>query len=80
MKKNIYILTQVVDRIISVDVFNTKKEAVDTMHKLFSTVLDNEGLTEDDKDQFEMSNGSAWVNGYHDNEYDWTIVKKEVAV
>ena len=80
MKKNIYILTQVVDRIISVDVFNTKKEAVDTMHKLFTEVLESENLTEEDKDQYEMSSGCAWINSYHDTDYDWAIVKKEVAI
>lgn len=80
MKKNIYILTQVVDRITSVDVFKSKKEAVDTMHELFAAVLDNEGLTEEDKDHYEMSSGCAWINGYHGNEYDWAIVKKEVAI
>ena len=80
-KKTIYILTQVIDRIIAVDVFDTKDEALETMHKLFSDVLEKQGLTHEDEDRYEISSkGSAWINDYNGNLYDWDITKKTISV
>lgn len=80
MKKNIYILTQVVDRCIATEVFDTWEEAAESMQRLFSNALEQENLTEEDSDHYEMGKNGAWINSYHDTEYDWGIVRKEVTV
>ena len=80
VKKTIYILTNVFDRLIYIEVFLSKEEAIKQMQQSFFGVLEETKLTENDKDRYEMGKLGAWIHDYHDHEYDWSITEKEITI
>ena len=77
MTSKFYIVTRVVNRIITVRVFPCFAEALKTIKEEFFHALELENLTDEDREDFCLEKKQAWIRG-RISEWDWQIDYKEV--